>query len=209
MGIRLLTIGIFFLGTMTSLASGDPKIKQPNVSGQFYDANEKRLSAHIDQFFSEASVAPSEKHIEVVISPHAGYIYSGGVAAYGFKAASRQKYKTIVILAPSHYVGFDGISVWEEGGFQTPLGIAEVDDEFAKKLIAANKDFYFAPRAFDREHSLEVEIPFLQKTFQDFKIVPVVMGQPSFRLLEDFAKLSGESLDKTETIKDKIKNVFK
>lgn len=187
MGIRLLTISIFFLGIMSSLASGDSKIKQPNVSGQFYEADAKRLSAHIDKFISEASVVPSKKHIDIIISPHAGYIYSGGVAAYGFKAASLQEYKTIVILAPSHYVGFEGVSVWEEGGFQTPLGVVGVDDVFTRKLIAANEEFYFDPKVFTSEHSLEVEIPFLQKTFKDFKIVPVIMGQPSFQLLEDFA----------------------
>lgn len=186
-GIKLLTVTGFFLGVMSPLASGDPKIKQPNVSGQFYESDPKRLSAQIDQFLSEADVAPSQKHIDIVISPHAGYIYSGGVAAYGFKAAGRQKYKTVVILAPSHYAGFDGISVWEEGWFQTPLGLAEVDSVFAKKLTGANDKFYFAPQAFSPEHSLEVEIPFLQKTFKDFKIVPVIMGQPGFRLLEDFA----------------------
>ncbi|MCK5081487.1 MAG: AmmeMemoRadiSam system protein B [Candidatus Omnitrophica bacterium] len=186
-GVKLLTIILFLLSVMSSLAFGGSKIKQPNVSGQFYDANPKRLSAHIDKFFSEATNKPSDRDIDILIAPHAGYVYSGGVAAYGFKAASQQKFKTILVLAPSHHVGFDGISIWEEGGFQTPLGVAEVDAEFAKKLIAANKDFYFEPRAFQSEHSLEVEIPFIQKTFQDFKIVPIIFGQTSFGLLEDFA----------------------
>ncbi|MBN1870476.1 MAG: AmmeMemoRadiSam system protein B [Candidatus Omnitrophica bacterium] len=168
-------------------AFGNPKIKQPNVSGQFYDANPQRLSSTIDGFFAEASITPSQRNISIVIAPHAGYVYSGGVAAYGFKAASRNQYKTIIVMAPSHHVGFDGISIWDEGGFQTPLGVVDVDEEFAKKLIAAHEDFYFEPRAFQAEHALEVEIPFIQKTFQGVKIVPIVMGQPSFQLLEDFA----------------------
>lgn len=182
-----ITVILLFLNAMSSPVFGNPKIKQPNVSGQFYDADPKRLSASIEDFFSAASVTPSEKDIAVLIAPHAGYVYSGGVAAYGFKAASRNRYTTVLVLAPSHHVGFDGISVWEEGGFQTPLGVAEVDDEFAKKLIAANENFYFEPRAFELEHALEVEIPFIQKTFGGVKIVPVVMGQPGFELLEDFA----------------------
>ncbi|MCK5180280.1 MAG: AmmeMemoRadiSam system protein B [Candidatus Omnitrophica bacterium] len=185
--VKLLTISIFIVSVMSSLASSGPKIKQPNVSGQFYNANPKQLSANIDKFFSKASIKPSDRDIDILIAPHAGYVYSGGVAAYGFKAASQQKFKTILVLAPSHHFGFDGISVWEEGGFKTPLGVAEVDAEFTKKLIAANKKFYFEPRAFQSEHALEVEIPFIQKTFQDFKIVPVVFGHPSFELLEDFA----------------------
>ncbi|HQP10845.1 MAG TPA: AmmeMemoRadiSam system protein B [Candidatus Omnitrophota bacterium] len=173
---------------MPSFASDRPQIKKPNVSGQFYDANPQKLSAQIDKFIANAAVIPSERKIAVLISPHAGYIYSGGVAAYGFKAASARPYKTILVLAPSHHVGFDGISVWEKGGFETPLGTVGVDEDFAGKLLAANENFYFEPRAFAQEHALEVEIPFLQRTFKDFKIVPIVMGQPSLRLLEHFAE---------------------
>lgn len=172
----------------------DQRTKHPNVSGQFYDADPKRLSAQIDDFFAKAKVSPLDKHIDVVIAPHAGYMYSGAVAAYGFKAAQATRYKTVVILAPSHYFGFDGISVWEEGAFQTPLGTVEVDRDFAKKIIGRDEKIYFAPQAFEQEHSLEVEIPFLQKAFTDFKIVPVIMGQPSFALLERFAQALQEAV---------------
>ncbi|MBI5415704.1 MAG: AmmeMemoRadiSam system protein B [Candidatus Omnitrophica bacterium] len=169
------------------MARADTNIKQPNVSGQFYAADPRELSSQIDQFLQKASVRPSDKHIRIVIVPHAGYVYSGPVAAYGFKAVSQGNYKTIVILAPSHYYGFDGIAVWPEGGFQTPLGVVPVDQDMAKQLMAQDANFYSLPPAFEREHSLEVEIPFLQKTLKDFKIVPVIMGQPSFSLLEKFA----------------------
>ena len=180
----------FFFWTafmMSPSAFGESKVKYPNVSGQFYPADPRQLSSQIDKFLPQATVEPSSHHIDIVIAPHAGYIYSGAVAAYGFKAASRNRYKTIIILAPSHYAGFDGISVWDEGAFQTPLGSVEVDHDFAKKLTAVHKKFYFLAEAFDQEHSLEVEIPFLQKTFKDFKIVPVVMGQPGPKTLEEFA----------------------
>ena len=179
---------LFTLIVMSSLAFGDQKIKSPNVSGMFYDADPKRLSAQIDHFMAQAKVEPQKKPKAIVIAPHAGYVYSGAVAAYGFKSVSHNQYTTIVILAPSHYFGFDGISIWQEGGFQTPLGMVEVDQEFSRKLILANDKFYFEPRAFEQEHSLEVEIPFLQKTFKGFKIVPVIMGQPSFPILKAFAK---------------------
>jgi len=179
---------------MTSTASSDPKIKKPNVSGQFYEADPKRLSANIDKYISQANNVPSEKRIDILIAPHAGYMYSGGVAAYGFKAVSRQAYKTIVILAPSHFTEFDGISIWDEGGFETPLGVADVDNDFAKTLMDKNKDFYFLPEAFSPEHSLEVEIPFLQKIFDDIKIVPVIMGQPSYALLGSFAAALKETI---------------
>src|SRR3989338_9648659 len=184
---NIFVIILFAIFSLSPMAHADTKIKRPNVSGQFYTAEPQELSAQLGEFFQRADVVPADRHIDIVIAPHAGYVYSGAVAAYGFKAASRNRYKTIIILAPSHYAGFDGISVWEEGVFQTPLGSVEVDHDFAKKLTAAHKKFYFLSEAFDQEHSLEVEIPFLQKTFKDFKIVPVVMGQPGPKTLEEFA----------------------
>lgn len=185
--------------SLSPMAYADTNIKRPNVSGQFYAADPQKLSSEIEEFFQRADVTPVDKHIDIIIVPHAGYIYSGGVAAYGFKAASRNKYATIVILAPSHYVGFDGISVGLQDGFQTPLGVVDVDRTFAQRLIDEDGKFRFAPEPFEREHALEVEIPFLQKTFKNFKIVPVIMGQPDFALLEKFAA----SLDKIiDTRKD-------
>jgi len=182
------TIVIFgAIMTTSSSSFSEPRIKPPNVSGQFYNADAAQLSREIDQFFLKANIEPYINHVDIVVAPHAGYVYSGGVAAYGFKAASQHKYTTIIILAPSHYAGFDGISIGTYDGFQTPLGVAEVDKDFTKKLIQFNEKFIFKPEAFDREHSLEVEIPFLQKTFKNFKIVPVVMGQPDARTLKDFA----------------------
>ena len=184
---RIVLLVIAILISTLPMARAEINIKQPNVSGQFYAANPQELSSQIDQFLQKAKVPPSDKHIRIVIVPHAGYVYSGPVAAYGFKAASRGNYKTVVILAPSHYYGFDGIAVWPQGGFQTPLGVVPVDEDLAKQLMAQDANFYSLPAAFEREHSLEVEIPFLQKTLKDFKIVPVIMGQPSFQLLEKFA----------------------
>ena len=184
---RIFTVILFVTFSFFPMAHADTKIKRPNVSGQFYTAEPQALSAQIGEFFQRADAAPVDRHIDIVIAPHAGYIYSGAVAAYGFKAASRNKYSTIVILAPSHYVGFDGISIGLQDGFQTPLGVAEVDRAFAQQLVNEDEKFYFKPEPFEREHSLEVEIPFLQKTFTGFKIVPVIMGQPDFALLEKFA----------------------
>ena len=184
---RIFIVILFVTFSFFPMAHADTKIKRPNVSGQFYTAEPQALSAQIGEFFQRADAAPVDRHIDIVIAPHAGYIYSGAVAAYGFKAASRNKYSTIVILAPSHYVGFDGISIGLQDGFQTPLGVAEVDRAFAQQLVNEDEKFYFKPEPFEREHSLEVEIPFLQKTFTGFKIVPVIMGQPGFALLEKFA----------------------
>lgn len=173
---------------MNSNASSDRNIKQPNVSGQFYTSDPKELSAQIGRMIAEAGVEPYSTPVEIIIAPHAGYYYSGSVAGHSFKAVSLQKYNTIIILAPSHFYGFDGISIWDHGGFETPLGIVDVDEDFAKDLTQGHSQISYDPKAFAKEHSLEVEIPFLQKTFKDFKLVPVIIGQPSPQLLAEFAQ---------------------
>ena len=186
--MKKIIVFLFLFLAMSRFAFSQPPIKEPNVSGQFYSADPAQLSAQIDDFLKKATVPAIDEDIELVIAPHAGYVYSGGVAAYGYKALAGKKYNTIVILAPSHYYPFDGVSIWPEGGFKTPLGIATVDTEFSKKLLASNANFSFTPEVFEKEHSLEVEIPFLQKIFTDFKIVPVIMGQPSIDLTQQLAK---------------------
>lgn len=176
------------------------KIKEPNVSGQFYDADPGRLLKHINSFLSQAQVTPSDKNIQILISPHAGYVYSGPVAAYSYKAISQKSYKTVVIIAVSHYYGFDGAAVWPEGGFRTPLGVVEVDSDFANKLLAADPKFVSKPQAFEQEHSLEVQIPFLQAVLKDFKIVPVIMGQTSFATVQRLADVLDSLISAREDV---------
>jgi AmmeMemoRadiSam system protein B/AmmeMemoRadiSam system protein A len=167
----------------------DDKVKQPNVSGQFYTADSQKLSMEIDQYLKNADIKGLlDKPIEVILVPHAGYMYSGAVAAHSFKAIRAQNYKTVVILGFSHSVGFKGISIWPEGAFRTPLGDAVVDQEFAVQLLNFHPNIFVDHAVFDDEHSLEVEIPFIQKTLPDAKIVPVMMGQPSMQTMDAFAK---------------------
>lgn len=184
---------------MTPAGFADESIKSPNVSGQFYASNPQQLAGDIDAFLKAATISPTTDNVQMIIAPHAGYRYSGPVAGYSFKAVSKKSFKTIVILAPSHFYGFDGASVWTSGGFKTPLGIVPVDEDFAKALSYANPKFAFVRPAFDKEHALEVEIPFLQKTFTDFKIVPIILGQMSFESCQNLAdhlnKLIGTRTD--------------
>ena len=179
---------------MVPLSFGN-KVKRPNVSGQFYSGDPTQLSHQIQSFIEKASIEPSQESIEILISPHAGYIYSGWVAAYGYKAISQKKYDTIVVISPTHHFGFDGISVWDGGRFQTPLGLLEVDHNFAKELIHSNKKIIFKPEVFEKEHALEVQLPFLQEIYEDIKIVPIIMGQCSFALCEEFAKILNKLME--------------
>jgi len=171
---------------MCAESFGD-SIKYPNVSGQFYPADSRRLSAMIDSYLSQADTAPSEKHIQILMAPHAGYIFSGPVAAHAFKAISQKSYRTVVVIAPSHYFRMNGFAVWKEGTFQTPLGPLDIDEDFAGRLLSQHQNFIDEPEAFEREHSLEVELPFLQKVLRDFKIVPIIAGQPDMALAQELA----------------------
>ena len=170
------------------------EIKQPNVAGQFYPDNPQELSRMIDGFLNAAAPGPVQGEIFALISPHAGYGFSGQVAAYGYKLIKGKPYKTVIVLGPSHSYGFSGVSVYPEGLFRTPLGDLEVDKEFTQKLFNKEQDIYFEPAAFEKEHSVEVQLPFLQRTLTDFKIVPIVMGDMSLDLCRKLARLLKEAI---------------
>ncbi len=170
-----------------SAESRGDNVKGPNVAGGFYSADPKELSDSIDYFEQAAGQVPADRKVEIAITPHAGYPYSGPVAAYTFKAIARNHYKTVVIIGPSHFYPFEGISIWPKGGFKTPLGVFPVDDDFAQVLLKENPRFQYLPQVFEREHAIEVELPFLQKTFDNIKIVPILMGDPDPRVCGDLA----------------------
>ncbi len=153
------------------------QIKKPVVSGTFYPGSPKILAAEIKRFLDWAEVAETDKDVLALISPHAGYEYCGSVAAYGYKAIKGRPIRSVVIVGPSHYEYFDGVSVYPQGAWQTPLGNVSVDVELADTLINSHPKISFYESAFTREHSVEVQIPFLQIVLDNFKIVPVVMGK--------------------------------
>lgn len=184
---RICFLSACFLAFTVAYAAS---IKEPNVAGSFYSSDPRELSSQIDSFIQQADVKPIQD-VQAVIVPHAGYIYSGPVAAYGYKAVSKNKYTTIVILAPSHYFPFEGISIWSEGGFKTPLGIINVDENFVRQLMEAGRGVlpYAPTTVFEKEHSVEVELPFIQKIFPVAKIVPVLMGNPDPKVCQQLAAL--------------------
>lgn len=149
-------------------------------AGQFYPADPARLASEIDGYLAAAAPAASSGAGRVVglIVPHAGYMYSGRTAAAAYAAVRGLDIDTVVIVGPAHRFGFEGASIWPDGGFETPLGTARVDADLAKALAKAS-GFRFRPQAFAEEHSVEVQVPFVQRALPGAAIVPVVMGQPS------------------------------
>jgi len=197
------TIPILFILSFFTAAISAEEVMKPVVAGSFYPAEPVILAAQIDKYLKEATPPRIDGDIIALISPHAGYEYSGPVAAYGYKAVSGKKYGTVVIIGISHHLAFDGVSILEKDSYETPLGKVPVDAEFLKKLMKFKKDvLYSEPRAYEEEHSMEVQIPFLQRSLKDFKIVPLVMGRPDY----PSCKALANALNKA--IKDSDKKVL-
>lgn len=156
-------------------------VRKPAVAGAFYPAEKAELTKQVDEFLANAKKTDIKGRLLAIIAPHAGYVYSGQVAAYSFRQLEGTDFKKIIIISPSHYVSFDGISVYNKGAFETSLGLIKVDQDLADKIMEKNKRFIFYPEAHQKEHAIEVELPFLQRVYKDkdFRIVPIAMGVPS------------------------------
>lgn len=151
-------------------------VREPAVAGQFYPADAKELVRQVDDFLTQAALKKSNGAILGLIVPHAGYPYSGQVAAYGFKQLQGENIETVILLGNSHHAYFEGAAVYPKGYFKTPLGEVAIDEELAQKIIAENQKIRADSSVHTLEHSLEVEIPFLQRTLKDFKIVPILLS---------------------------------
>jgi len=158
----------------------DPLDKQPDFAGQFYPSGKDELNFLLASLFKSA-VPEKSQNVRAIISPHAGYIYSGVVAASGFNQIDTEKiYNNVFIIASSHTSYFEGASIFTSGSFITPLGRVKVNTEFAEKLCSENRIFNANAWAFKQEHSVEVQLPFLQyKLKNEFQIVPIVIGTQS------------------------------
>ena len=151
-------------------------VREPAVAGMFYPGDSKELKKTVKTYLDDADTASIDGDIFGIISPHAGYVYSGQVAAHGFKAVQRMNYDTVIIIAPSHRVYFDGVALWDRGGFKTPLGVIDIDEDMARNLLDIGGVVKPGKEPHLGEHSLEVQLPFLQSALEGFKIVPLVMG---------------------------------
>lgn len=152
--------------------------RQPAVSGSFYPSDPAELRQMLKLFFTKAPAPVTDGNVLAIISPHAGYVYSGEVAAAAYKQLDPEKqYKTIFIIGSSHRNSFQGASVYSIGNYITPLGTVTTDMEIARKLATENRVLAFDPQYHKSEHSIEVQVPFLQYFLKkDFKIVPILLG---------------------------------
>ncbi|RKY30907.1 MAG: hypothetical protein DRP74_05980 [Candidatus Omnitrophota bacterium] len=195
---KILYLIVFFFSVLATpdavLNTSVQQIKHPNVAGTFYPDDPQELSGMIDGFLDVAQPKDVDGEIFALICPHAGYGYSGQVAAYGYKLVSKKDYRTVIVIAPSHYFSFKGVSVYPEGFFRTPLGDLEVDKELAAKILYKSKEVYFKKEAFEKEHAIEVQLPFIQKTLPGSKILPIVMGDCQLQTCKDLARIIKQAI---------------
>jgi hypothetical protein len=159
--------------------AGQPKIdRQPAVAGQFYPDDPAELRRTVNVLFAKAVVSGGPADVAALILPHAGYVYSGGVAASGFnQIAPDREYENVFLIGSSHHVGFEGASVYTAGDFITPLGTVKVNRSLGEELTKNGEVFTSRRDAHVPEHSLEVQLPFLQVRLKHpFRIVPILMG---------------------------------
>ncbi|MGC2197613.1 MAG: AmmeMemoRadiSam system protein B [Terriglobales bacterium] len=160
-------------------------VRQPAVAGSFYPQDREELQKTVDDLLGRASPAALEGPLVALIAPHAGYTYSGPVAAYSYAALKGRKFQRVVVIAPSHYESFAYSSVYNGDAYVTPLGTIPVDREFAGKLAKLKSSIELSgsghiPSPDRKEHALEVQLPFLQRTLGKFELVPIVMGDQSY-----------------------------
>lgn len=169
-------------------------VKQADFSGQFYPAQKEKLTAMLDEFMNKAETKRIPGEILVLVSPHAGYGYSGQTAAYGYKLLKGRPYKTVIVLGTSHHKPFAGAAVYPQGAFDTSIGLLNIDDEFSRSLIAKDSDIFADESAFNGEHSVEVQLPFLKRALGDFRIVPLVIGDCSLDTCKKIALALKETI---------------
>jgi len=176
-------------------------IRQPAVAGRFYPANPKQLAREIDSFLStETPIAPLRALGCVV--PHAGIMYSGHVAGAVFARLALPR--RLVILCPNHFGVGQRLAIHSEGAWRTPLGDATVDSALAQQIQRACPLLREDPEAHSIEHSLEVQLPFLQRRAGDFRFVPIALGTDRFDAFEDLGHAIAEVVSQAATDQDPV-----
>jgi AmmeMemoRadiSam system protein B/AmmeMemoRadiSam system protein A len=155
------------------------KIRESVIAGTWYPGQPEILKREIQKYLAQVDGSPLQGELIGLVSPHAGYRYSGGVAAHAYKLLEQHSFDRVVIIAPSHRAYFKGASIYNLGGYSTPLGVVPLDRELVDGLMEHSPLISYVPQAHAQEHSLEIQLPFLQVILKDFMLTPIVLGEQS------------------------------
>jgi MEMO1 family protein len=165
--------------------SEESYIRPPVVAGMFYPEHANELEQMVALLIDNVKSKRKKGSLVGIIVPHAGYQYSGATAAYAYALLKKEKKRTVILVGPSHREYFDGISVFSGSSFKTPLGAVEVDAELRSKLVRALPHAQSSLVGHRAEHSLEVQLPFLQFAMREFKILPIIIGNQKREYCEE------------------------
>ncbi|MGD0591427.1 MAG: AmmeMemoRadiSam system protein B [Bacteroidota bacterium] len=162
-------------------------VRAPAVAGMFYERSPAALRRNIDEMLNRVQLPKVEGTVRAVVSPHAGYVYSGFTAAHAFKLLEGRKYDCVIAVGPSHREYFDGISIYSGDAYETPLGKVPINHEVRSELLQGEKNIVASAAGHRAEHSLEVQLPFLQRVLEEFSVVPIIMGDQRRQLCEQLS----------------------
>lgn len=169
-------------------------VRTAAVAGSWYPATPAAIAAEVEGYLAAAAAPPVPGRLVGLISPHAGLRYSGPVAAYGYGLLRGRSPLTVVMVGPSHRAAFDGVALYARGAFETPLGRTPIAEDVASALLAADPVLVDYPQVHRDEHSLEMQLPFLQHLARDLRLVPMLMGSQSREEVEALARALGQAL---------------
>jgi AmmeMemoRadiSam system protein B len=170
--------------------------RPPAVAGSWYPGTAPALAAAVDGYLTAA--ASDRPHglvrVTALVAPHAGLKYSGPVAAHAYRCLPGLDLEVVVLVGPSHFVAFDGVSIIPAGQFDTPLGAVEIDEACGAAIMAATHLVREYPAPHAREHSLELQLPFLRRVAPQAAIVPLLMGEQTAEAARELGRALGVAL---------------
>jgi AmmeMemoRadiSam system protein B len=175
-------------------------VRKPAVAGTWYPGRAADLVAELESYLGLAVPPTDLGQLIALISPHAGLRYSGPVAAHGYSLLRGCTERTVVLVGPSHRHAFGGIAVWARGAFETPLGLIPIDEPLAGQILAGGGGIREDPRPHRDEHSLEMQLPFLQHLVGQLRIVPLLMGSQTRDEVDHLAETLGRVLRRREDV---------
>jgi len=164
------------------------------IAGSWYPGTPMVLRADIEKYCATVPVEGIDGEVVALVVPHAGYAYSGQVAAYAYKFIEGKSFDSVIVIGPSHRAYFPGASIYPKGGYETPLGVVAVDENLAGTIISKSEMISSVPEAHAQEHSVEIQLPFLQVLLGEFTFVPIIMGSQDRQTCEEVATAISETI---------------
>jgi len=172
---------------------------KPNVAGSFYPDTPSKLRETLHDLMSQAHILEKEVEAKAIVVPHAGYSYSGKTAAGAYQLISSQQVREVIVLAPSHYYSYQGIAVYSGEFLTTPLGDV-VTSSRSRDLEQLSSQINYSNQPFQKEHSLEVQLPFLQEVVGEFQLTPLIVGQIDVNMSKEIAVALDKIIDENTLV---------